>query len=363
MHLRPVRPLALLAAAAVLALGQPVLGQPAIGQPAVSAADTAPTGDAAAPVVRQPWWSAFEDTRLDALMVPLQSPAAGDPAALLQAQADTVRAYALLRVAGVRLHNARQRQQVAEQRQLALQTAEEASATTRRAAARGLREARQQVERLQAEQLARVADVATRLRSRHPAEILGPLLRGASEDTQVLLPRFHLMDELPGVVLRRRPDVARVEASLAPVGRGLGADALDLARYLQAMSLPIRASEQPPRLLRLAWPGVGSVMAQAREEVAFHLWQLGAATVATREQHAHVARLAQLWQHLRDQQQAGRVGELQVLDAMDEALQAEDQLAASAGELVRAWVALQLSVGGAGRTELESLLEQEAPAR
>lgn len=358
MHLRPVRPLALLAAATLLAFAQL-----AFGQPAVSAAEAALSREATTPVAPQPWWSAFEDTRLDALMLPLQSPLAGDPAALLQAQADTVRAYALLRVAGVRLHNARQRQQVAEQRQLALQTADDASPATRRAAARGLRETRQQVEQLQAEQLARVADMATLLRSRHPAEILGPLLRGASEETQVLLPRFHLMDELPGVVLRRRPDVARVEASLAPLGRGLGGDALDLARYLQATSLPIRASEQPPRMLRLAWPGVGSVMEQARQEVAFHLWQLGAATVATCEQHAHVARLAQLWQHLRDQQQAGRVSELQALDAMDEALQAEDQLAASAGELVRAWVALQLSVGGAGRTELERLLEQQAPAR
>lgn len=353
MRLPTARSLMLLAVLSLLGPGQPV----------VSAAQEAPAAEAGVQAAPQPWWSAFEDTRLDALMAPLQDAPAADPAALLQAQADAVRAYARLRIAGVRLHTARQRQQVAEQRQLALQTAAEGSPASLRAAARGLRDARRQVEQLQAEQLERVADLATLLRTRHPAEMLGPLLRGASEETQVLLPRFHVMDELPGVVLRHRPDVARAGAMLAPPARGLGGDALELARYLQAMSLPIRASEQPPRMLRLALPGVGGVMERARQEVAFHLWQLGAATVATREQHAHVARLAQLWQHLRDQQQAGRVSELQALEAMDEALQAEDQLAASAGELVRAWVALQLSVGGAGRAGLESPLQRDAPAR
>lgn len=354
MRLPTVR--SLVAVAALALLGASV--------PGITAAQEAPAAEAAAQAARQPWWSAFEDTRLDALMAPLQAgTAATDPAALLQAQADAVRAYARLRVAGVRLHNARQRLQVAEQRQLALQTAADAPPAAARAATRSLRESRRQAEELQAQQLARVADLAALLRTRHPVETLGPLLRGASEETQVLLPRFHLMDELPGVVLRHRPDVARAEAALAPPVRGLGGDALELARYLQAMSLPIRASEQPPRMLRLALPGIGGVMDKARQEIAFQLWQLGAATVATREQHAHVARLAQLWEHLRDQQQAGRVTELQALEAMDEALQAEDQLAVSAGELARAWVALQLSVGGAGRTELENLLAPETPAR
>jgi outer membrane protein TolC len=305
------------------------------------------------------WWSAFHDATLNLLLAETAPPAAAvqpqQALLALQLQADATAAYVLARVASVRLANG-QLLADALQRQLELLRADgQDGSEAVRDAQQALDAARARLPQFEALRGASIALLAQRSGGTRSVAMLSRQLAPALGDARLPAPSFDVPRELPGIVLRRRPDVAQAEAQLSQAGRDSAEGQLRLARYLQALSAPIAPSAgEPADAAAGAQPE--DVLEAARRDIASRLGRLDAAVAAAKQQEATLLALQPQYLALRERFQQGEVPEMQALGAMARMLVEEDRLAASAGQLAIAWIAFQASIGGAGNASASELL-------
>ncbi|MCG2592335.1 hypothetical protein LZ009_06020 [Ramlibacter sp. XY19] len=308
----------------------------------------------AAPV----WWSAFNDATLNLLLAEAAPPAAAAPPLqallALQLQADATAAYVLARVASVRLMNGRLLVDTLQRQLELLRAGGGPDGDAARSAQQALESAQARLPQFEALRTASIDLLAQRTGGTRSVAMLSRQLAPALGDARLPVPAFDVPRELPGIVLRRRPDVAQAEAQLAQAGRDTAAGQLRLARYLQALSAPIAPAEESIA------SAVGSqpedVLEAARQDIALRLAQLDAAVQAAKQQEAALLALQPQYLALRERFLRGEVPEAQALGGLARMLVEEDRLAASGGQLAIAWIAFQASIGGAGDASANALL-------
>ena len=304
------------------------------------------------------WWSAFNDATLNLLLAEAAPPAAAtepqQALLALQLQADATAAYVLARVASVRLMNGRLLVDALQRQLDLLRAAGAEDSEDARNAQQALEAAQARVAQFDSLRTASIALLAQRSGGTRSVALLSRQLAPALGDARLPVPAFDLPRELPGIVLRRRPDVAQAEAALSQSGRDTAAGQLRLARYLQALSAPITAAETANE------PAAGTqpedVLDSARQDIALRLAQLDAAVNAAKKQEATLLALQPQYLALRERFQRGEVREVQALGALARMLVEEDRLAATGGQLAIAWIAFQASIGGAGDASTSALL-------
>jgi len=304
------------------------------------------------------WWSAFNDATLNLLLAeaaPAAAAAEPNQALLaLQLQADATAAYVLARVASVRLMNG-QLLVDALQRQLELLRAgQQEDSDAVRNAQQALQSAQARLTQFEALRVSSIALLAQRSGGARSVAMLSRQLAPVLGDARLPVPTFDLPRELPGIVLRKRPDVAQAEAQLSQAGRGTADGQLRLARYLQAMAAPIAPSSEQAGDAASSQPE--DVLEAARQDISVRLGQLDAAVNAAKQQEAVLLGLQPQYLQLRERFKRGEVAEVQALGALARMLVEEDRLAASGGQLAIAWIAFQASIGGAGDASTGALL-------
>lgn len=179
-------------------------------------------------------------------------------------------------------------------------------------------------------------------------QVLATLLAPALGNTLLPLPMIQIEGELPGAVLRQRPDVARAEAQLVQAGRSSSSDRLRLADYVQAISASIEplAGSEPTEVIGKESDDQEIVVSRARREVGRGLWQLRTQAQAAQAQRLLVSGLNDTYAAQHGQFLKGQVEEAQVLDTLIQLLEEEDRLAATAGAVAMAWIAIEYSTGG-----------------
>jgi outer membrane protein TolC len=305
------------------------------------------------------WWSAFHDATLNLLLAEAAPAAVTEPQEALQAlqlQADATAAYVLARVASVRLMNGQLLVDTL-QREVELLGADGKEASEpARAAQQALQAARARLPQFETLRASSIALLAQRSGGERTVAVLARQLAPALGDARLPLPSFDLPRELPGIVLRQRPDVAQAEAELSQAGRDTAAGQLRLARYLQALAAPIVADAGAEAQAQGASAQAEDVLESARRDIARKLGQLDVAVNAAKSQEALLLGLQPQYLALRERFQRGEVPEVQALQGMARMLLEEDRLAVAGSKLALAWIAFQASIGGAGRASTSDLL-------
>ncbi|MDB5861112.1 MAG: hypothetical protein JWQ76_4801 [Ramlibacter sp.] len=305
------------------------------------------------------WWSAFHDATLNLLLAEAAPPAAAAPQdslPALQLQADATAAYVLARVASVRLMNGQLLVDTLQREVDLLRADGQQAGEPARAAQQALDAARARLSQFEELRASSIALLAQRSGGDRTVATLSRQLAPALGDARLPVPSFDLPRELPGIVLRQRPDVAQAELQLAQAGRGTAAGQLRLARYLQALSAPIAADADAPEDGGAASPQAEDVLENARRDIARKLGRLDVAVTAARTQEALLLGLQPQYLALRDRFNRGELPEVQALQALARMLVEEDRLAAAGSTLGLAWIAFQASIGGAGRASTSDLL-------
>jgi outer membrane protein TolC len=225
-----------------------------------------------------------------------------------------------------------------------------------------MRQARQQageaadrVARFEALRSASVARLAHMLDGQSP-RMLAAVLQPALEDSRLVVPTLDIPLHVPGVLLRRRADVAAAEASLSLTGRVSPHERLQFAQYVQALSSNIGPTAPDSTHARAASDGgdIEQVLESARADVAHKLWQLkDCAEAAAKAREDLDAADAQVRDAMAGRD-AGRLSELDELGTQARFLGAADRMAVAAGAVSLAWVAFQASIGGAGSGQLSA---------
>jgi outer membrane protein TolC len=305
------------------------------------------------------WWSAFNDATLNLLIAEAAPATAPEPQAALQAlqlQADATAAYVLARVASVRLMNGQLLVDTLQRELELLAEAGEEAGEPARAARQALQAARARLPQFEALRASSIALLAQRSGGERTGAVLSRQLAPALGDARLPVPSFDLPRQLPGIVLRQRPDVAQAEAELSQAGRDTAAGQLRLARYLQALAAPIVADASVAAPAEGVSPQAEDVLEGARRDIARKLGLLDEAVNAAKSQEALLTGLQPQYLATRERFQRGEVPEIQVLQAMARMLAEEDRLAAASSDLALAWIAFQASIGGAGRANTSDLL-------
>lgn len=305
------------------------------------------------------WWTALHDPALDLLLADGVLDPGADLARQLALQARAVSLYLDARLYAVRLQMARALRELAERQWATLGRQGQGGPDLAHAAAL-LREATERERALTGLRSESIAGLAETLVGRSAVQVVASMLEPAAEDGRVPVPDFELPDAVAGLVLRKRPDVMAAEAELGFSGRRSGMEPLRLAYYLQAISGEIRAADAVPPADGAEGDAEGdafsAVLRRARRDVAQRLAEVGAKGEAAGAQAAIVHHMAVAYEALLQDLRAGRVAETELLPATRRLLQEQDRLAESIRLANLAWVAFQVSTGGAGQARTSDLL-------
>lgn len=325
----------------------------------VSAAE-APRGGSAARAAVRPWWTAYGDDSIDALVRQAErhERAAGKPARrdMPPVAFRVMQAYVALKVDTLSLRYIEQARHAAKrQQQLII-----AKALDHDDFARELEERLRRTELLLVQQ--------TRLRD-HDLAALAALCGMPSSDLAASLQTsldnafwpsrdFAVPEAIPSALLAARPDVALASSlrrTQAPAGLG-GAIEPSLPMRSQSGENSAR-SDEPQDVLGAARNEVGAALAGLRVHSAVAL--------SVQRQVAAARTAFEAAQRRRDSD--GRFPEVQALEDLQTLLAALRASAIADAELARAWIGLTLSLGGTavmqGLPEPERSTADQAEAR
>ena len=327
-------PLALATAATLIAFAVPALAgndPPARGTP--------PSVEAQ----RGAWWLAFNDSTLNLLQVIARGMNEGAGAgSVLALEARVTSCYVQARVETLLLANAQAQQRGLQQQVAALPASGDPAAAERLRLQQRIAPAQSQADRAATRRSIALDALAQAVRGEAGRGALEAMLDAALSDARLPLPRVQVPDEVPAAWLQLRPDV-----EAAARANPLTASERHFVAYLQAISGSIAPATLKDRIVAGLLPARGDSVARARTDVALQL--------------AHVQRRAQAaWAGRQRVQEAG--ARLQAIEARvaagtgtlqeqllagDDLLAAEETLIDAAGALADAWIAFEVSVGGA----------------
>jgi hypothetical protein len=317
------------------------------------AQDATPADPSPAPhaTASSPWWWSFQDASLNLLLAGAGRTAA--PADRMRVETSVVAAYIGARYGTLRLVTAQALAGIAARRLELLRQDGGADAETIRQARLQVEESADRVARFEALRAASLANLAQFLDG-HSPRTLALLLQPALQDSRLVVPSLDVPRQVPGVVLRRRADVAAAEANLALAGRVSSHDRLQFAQYVQALSSSIGPQPPDSRPQEEDGDDMAQVLDRARDDVGHKLWQL----IACLEAAGNARAALDAAEAESSQAMAGRSG--QTLSELDELtvqahfLVAADRMAVAAGAVSLAWVSFQASIGGSGSGQLSA---------